>query len=65
MTDKYALYSERLWLVLTIGAFLFATYMVITEGSKEWGYYVMFGIAGSMYFFRRMLRKRFERNKTL
>lgn len=63
MNNKYALISERLWLSFTIGAFLLALYMVFTHGIQEWGYFIGFGLAGVMYIFRRMLRKRFERNR--
>ncbi len=62
MSNKYALYSERFWLLATIGTFLYACYMVFTFGKQEWTYFIMPGLAGTMFVFRRFLRKRFERN---
>ncbi len=63
MNDKYAVLSERLWQVITIGALAYAIYMVVTVGPQEWGYFIGFGLAGVMYLFRRMLRKRFEKHR--
>ncbi|MES2629721.1 MAG: hypothetical protein V4616_12200 [Bacteroidota bacterium] len=62
MTNKYAKVSEYMWLVISIAALFYAIFMVATEGWQEWGYFVGFILAGTMYGFRRMLRKRFERN---
>lgn len=62
MNPTYMKITERLWLAITIGAFLLACYMVVTYGTQEWGYFIGFGLAGAMYAFRRMLRKRFEKH---
>ncbi len=63
MNINYLKTSERLWLALTIGAFLMAVYMIAKFGMEEWGYFIGFGLAGSMYIFRRFLRKRAERSQ--
>ncbi len=63
MNNKYALYTERMWMVIAIAAFLYAVYEVAFFGWQEWTYFLGFGLAGSMYLFRRMLRKRFEKHK--
>ncbi len=53
---------ERFWLIISIGAFIWACIMVGTEGfDKGVRAFVIPGIAFCWYFFRRFMRKRIER----
>ncbi len=62
MNTKYAIISERIWLGITFAALAIAIYMFYTVGMSEWPYLIMVAMAGVMYLFRRMLRKRFDKN---
>lgn len=62
MSDRYAKISEKMWLIIFIASLLFACYEVFSYGVEEWTYFIMPGLAGVMYIFRRFLRKRFEKN---
>ncbi len=63
MSNKYALVSERVWLVITIATLSYAVYMVIKFGTGEWTYFIMPFLAGTMFVLRRFLRKRFARHE--
>jgi hypothetical protein len=63
MNLQYARISELLWLVITGLSLIYAFYVMYTEGWQEWPYLIITFLASLMYFFRRMMRKRFEKDQ--
>lgn len=59
---KVSLLMERFWLLIAIGSFLAVVYIFITEGvdSRTLQYLIFPALAGAMYAFRFMFRKRME-----
>jgi hypothetical protein len=65
--EKYNRLSEILWLILGIMCSVMVAYIMISEGSfkKSSGYIFIPLLAWAMYFMRRSLRIRFEKQKQI
>ncbi len=62
--NKYAKISERFWLVVTAGLLIWVIIELIKNPVTDTlMLLVLPGLTGTMYFFRRVLRKRFEKNQ--
>ena len=62
------LFMEKFWLVLAIISFLVVAYIYISEGevTRQTAQYLVFPfLAGLMYGFRTIFRRRMERNENL
>ncbi len=62
--EKMTKIMEKFWLGLTIFTLVFALYFIIVDGFNRGSYYLYLPlIAGTMWFFRRLLRKKLEKTK--
>ncbi|MCA1750293.1 MAG: hypothetical protein ABR572_01580 [Cryomorphaceae bacterium] len=59
---KVSIVMERFWLVIAIGSLLVVLYIFIAEGidRRTLQYLIFPALAGSMYAFRHLFRKRME-----
>lgn len=55
---------EIFWLLITVFAVGLAVYTIVTDGWEYGKWYIIFPLlAGAMYLFRRMLRKRYDKRR--
>lgn len=65
---SFSIFMEKLWLIIAIVSFIVVIYMIITQGGftrRNVQYLVFPFLAGLMYGFRTIFRKRMERNQDL
>lgn len=60
--NKYNLFMERLWLVVAILSFAYATYMIGKYSFDQYGIYLLMPlVAASLFYMRYSVRKRMDK----